>query len=529
MTSPPGHHTGQSVPRLSSSLVWKLGSNSLLLFLGLAVSVVLNRTYGQGGYGQLVIVFTVVSIATGLAGLGSRQTLLRYVPIFRERLDGDAFRHMVVTAGLVQLGGIVLLAALLWGGSHWLAVRFFHRPEVVGLLKVGVLYFIGFNLVMFTFTLLQALEDWSADSCLSLLYPALYLGFVLAAIVGWRAGVVGVLYSNVAAALTTSTMGLWRAWNTIGGFGTGHALTLSGLAVQGRTVFSFGLPLALGDEAGAVIIGWSDKAILARYVSLEELALYHIATIFYNGLVHLFKTLYTVLMPRIARLTGRGEEAIGYAFRAINFWFLHIGIVLAAAAFFLIDPAILWLYGPQYEGAVRVFRLFLLLFLFRAAFMPSLMFIVNVFGKAKESFLATTIRAVLCVLLYLVLIPRFGYEGTIASRLVTLLFVMGLFIVSFKEIRAIFPGAMAAKSAGLVAAIAVLLLGFQRGLGITSSWGLFVAVAAVYVCGLVLLKLIGPQERQMVAEALQSLSPSAAARIKPVRSEAVSASEQVTL
>ena len=522
----PAEHAGRSMPRLISGFTWKLFSNAGVLLFGLALSVAITRVYGQQGYGQLVIVFTMTSIAAGIAGLGSKPTLIRYVPLFRKRLDVSSLWQLVVTAGLVQLGGIAFLTAVMWRGNNWLAEGLFGKPEVAGLLKVGVFYFICFSLVMFTFSLLQALEDWMAESCLSVAYPALYLAIVLFAIMQWHVGVAGVLYSNMAAALLASAIGLWRIRSVIAGFGGKHSITLDGIAHQGRSIFSFGLPLALG-ELGYVLMMWVDKAILGRYVSLEELALYYIAVIFYSGLSTLFKTLDTVLMPSVSRLTDEGGEAISRVFRSLNFWYLHIGIVATLGAYFLISPIIELLYGPHYEGAVRAFRLLLVLFLLRAAFLPSWMFLVNVFGKSKELSLVSTARAAFTVLLFFFLIPHFGYEGAIIAMIATYVLFFGPFLASRKEIRAVFPGALMLKSAGLVAAIVVLLFVLQRGFGVANGVGLFLSVAAGYGGGLIGFKLIGPQERHMFTEALHSFPLFRSTRIRPVGSEATTSSEQM--
>lgn len=420
--------------------------------LTLLLSILLTRHFGKERYGLLVLVFSVTNLLASLSELGAKGTLNRFLPPALQRGETARIGALLRSACWWQLCGLGLVTFVLGVIARPLATRFFHRPELIPLLRVGVLYAAGLALTDFLFVAFQSMERWRVEAALTVGYAALYVAFTLAAIWGFRAGLSGVLLANALAAAVILLIGYLRLPEPVAR-ACRQPIAREELARSRRDTIQFGGPLVL-INLNFMIMMWFDKILLGRYLPLAALTHYYIAFLVLNAMMMVVKVLFTVLMPVLARQDARATETAERFNRLVR-WFLQFGIFGGIVAFFLAEPFILSAYGPDSQEAVRIFRWMLLVFIVRTAYQPVGMFLVNVLGQTARTLRVSILHTVLLVGASVLLIKPYGVAGAIASSLIAWSGSWAGSLIFFPELRRLIDWARGRRAALACAGLAV--------------------------------------------------------------------------
>ncbi|MDV2502400.1 MAG: oligosaccharide flippase family protein [bacterium] len=480
--------------KIALGLTWKTISNCGVLGLGLITSVVLNRWYGPDQYGLLVMVFTVTSLATTCAGFGSQPTINRYIPRYRQEGRHEDAASLLVVGAVLQTIGILLFGGLILVVARPIAVKFFHRNDLVGLIIVGALAFAGFSAFSFMSNLYQALEVWHIEGFLSVLYPALYLlGVLLALAAGW--GIWAALVANGLGALVTVAVGWWRLPSVFRVSLRGR-LGRSVVLDHVRTIVVFGLP-TLAIQTNFFLLMWFDKAWLGRHGGSNLLTYFYLATLFYTGMMVFMKALYTVYMPHVATLPLDDIEEVERQYTIVFRSFLHGAILICLVAFWWIGPAVHVLYGPGYAPTIWAFRWLLVIFILRAVFNPCGMFLQNVYANTRKAALLGTALTGTNILLDVLLIPSYGIMGAIVASIIAYIVYWVVFLIFAPEVRTLLPLAAIRRTAQVGIVILLPLL-WLRGVGGGFAFSLGLGFPILYILGLKVLGEISSSDWELV-------------------------------
>jgi O-antigen/teichoic acid export membrane protein len=370
------------------------------------------------------MVFTVTVFLAGLSNLGTKATLNRWLPLLRKEGKEEEGSHLLLTSLFVQFLGIALFAFIMFLLKQNI-VAYYGQQRLAPLIDIGIVYLIGFSMVDFAFLVLQSYQKWASESLLSALYPLLFLAFTLAALFLFDAEIASVLYCNFGAAAMASLVAFyflchevkrehWRSFNLAVFFSQCHRIA------------TFGFPLLLA-TLNFFLLALFDKIILGRYGGPEELSIFYISVTFADVLMLLSKGMSTVLMPHVAELTD--EDEIRRKYKLIFRMHLYMAIAVSVSMLILIDPIVSLLYGSGYRDAALALKWLLIPFFIRSVWHTPGMFLQNVFGLIHKANLAYMGMVLFHVLLDLILIPMYGYQGAIATRGLAygfyLIFVMG--------------------------------------------------------------------------------------------------------
>lgn len=479
----------QDLQRISKGVFFKTISSILVVLFGLAISVFLNRHYGKETYGLLVLVYTVTSFCCFFSDLGAKQTINRFLPKYLKSKAKKEAYNLLGSGILFQCLGILIFAAILFLLSDLIASSFFHRQELMPLIKIGILFFISYSILDFVFQVLQALQIWWKESILNVLYLMFYLTLICVFALTFHASLKWVLVSNSIAAFGIAILGLYLFPKEVKS-SILKKLSFSRIRNSSKTIINFGLPLLANNFNFFIMMGLA-KILLGKYRPITEVTFYHIAFIFYTGIMLLFKTLYTVFMPYLASISNEPKEQIHKIFILVFRWFFQWSILISIVAFSIIEPIVKFLYGADYLPVVSVFRMLTLLIILRGITNPLTIFIVNVFGMAKQSIILGSLLAGTTVILGILLIPTYGYQGAIIASVVGYSFWIGGSLL-IQKIRKMMPLASSLKTAAslIILIIIYFMLGF---LEIHNPFILTIFLPILY---LILLKIFGEIKHQ---------------------------------
>lgn len=179
----------------------------------------------------------------------------------------------------------------------------------------------------------------------------------------------------------------------------------------------------------------ADTTMLGSMLGDYNVGLYSVAVKIYNVIKNMIAAMYIVAIPRISYYVGKGEtDNIKKVFTSI---LSGLTLVLFPASVGLMCVArevILFMGGNEYLDAVPTLQI-LSISLIGAVFGGSVVYCLNIpLGREKTNVVATTISAVINVVLNLFMIPMFKQNGAAVTTVISEFFVFFYCILTYKNL-----------------------------------------------------------------------------------------------
>ena len=467
---PAARPAGRSISANSATL---LAAQVLIKLIGLALAVLLARSFSVERYGRFTFAFTYAALFAPLVDLGMDFYVTRAVV----REPGRAAAYLGSSLALKTALALIVLPLALGAGA-----ALGYPPPVQALIALALvatwLAALGGSYTA-VFRAKQRMDLEAITSvagragALALSAAAIAAGRGLAAVtVAQGLGSLFALGLAAAAAARRATRPLWRAARTLW-----------------RELLAGGLPFAL--TAILVLVYFRiDTLMLQRMKGEHSVGIYGAAvTLLYSALL-LSQALVTAVFPVIARARSLAEPAAREVMRRALTLSLAASLPLALGTAATARPLLHTLYGERY--AVGATSLTLLM-----ATLP-LLFVTNLFGhclgalgRQRTVLAVASANAALNVALNLWLIPRWDYDGASLATLLTEVLGLSLFLVFLRrDLRAAIHLSGLGKVLALNALLGVALL-LMRG----QPWLATVAVAVtLYGLLLWLTRLVTPAD-----------------------------------
>ena len=399
---------------LTRAFTVKILSNVWTVAVGFLTSVLLNRFLSPADYGTLVLAYAAAMFCWSFVDLGASATLSRYLPQYLQQHGcGTRAATLVRTGWHCVVIGIAGFGLGLWCSADWLAVAVFRQPQLTPWLRISIGYLAAFSVLNYMLQFLQARQSWRVESRLSALYPTLYLSGCLVARLCHSLSVASVLWINaLSAGLAGGILWTWLEADERRLLWGSAQPPASELRQSRSSILHFGVPL-LFNNLVFFLLTWADKILLGRYRSLEEVTYYYVGFSFFNALLVVSKTFYTVLLPSVSRLASADLETTRREFGRVFYGFLQGAVGLGLVTVVWIEPVILSCYGPAYRPAIEACRWLMIVFLLRTWINAMGLFLLNVFGLGKVSALLSVILASLQVGASVALVPVYGWQGAV--------------------------------------------------------------------------------------------------------------------
>jgi O-antigen/teichoic acid export membrane protein len=395
------------------SLIYGIAS---ILSRGMAIFLlpIYSRVLTPADFGVFDIIFTLVALANLVVSLEVSQGLARYWADTGEA----ALRIRYASTAL-----LFTLCAYL--GACGLALTF--AEPFTELLVGDAAYVDAFRLGM-TFIVLNGLYylvlnqfRWELRSrefaFISLAYAALTLMFVLAFCVvqGW--GLEGVLLAQIAAALISLMVALWRLKSSFGLVFDVEAL---------RRMLAFSLPLV---PSGLAIFTslYINRFALVHYSSIEEVGIYGMAARIAGLITLLILGVQAALTPLVYQHAEQPDTPGQLA--CLFSWFAALALLGCLGLGLLANELLFFFATDEYASAAT------LVIILAPAMLLSQMYVfapgIGIRKKTLYQLVVTLIAAAVSVLANWILVPVFGMTGAAwATLLSSVVFLWGWFWVS---------------------------------------------------------------------------------------------------
>lgn len=400
--------------RVARNIGWSVLAQLAVAAANLLLIPRLVDGFGESGYGLYVLMFTAASYVQMLS-LGSGTAIVHFTGESLRQGRGTRLRDSLRQGAVLHVGGPALGAVALWAGAPWAARELLSLPPDA--LETGVVLLRAASVAAvlaagagWAQAALQGFQRFSLQSG-----PALLQGVLMpagmAALLGLGAGLreAGPWYALVnAAAFALGAAALALVYRS-------GACPSGGEGLAPGEMRRYSVSLTLGPVAW-IVAHQFDRVLIARSLELSALTLYAVPQGLLQRLQTLPQAVSSAMLPAFSGASGSREDARLMYVRATR---LTAGAMAPLfLLLFILMPQFLslWLGGRFDDEGVWPARL-----LTAAYGIASLSYVCHPVAASRgwtwwlSWYHSATAAA--CVLLWAVLVPRFGILGAAAGTL----------------------------------------------------------------------------------------------------------------
>ncbi len=405
--------------KIGTAMAWTMASRVARMGLGIVTSALVVRGLGDHDYGVLSLVRSILMFVVLVAGAGTGQAILKFLPelrVARSREDAVRLVRGVFAAQLVVWIALLALAFVARGATQ----RLFHA-DGVGLYVVIAVALASFEIVFTLAThVLNASYDAARLALATLVSHVVYaLALVLAFERGW--GITGVL-GAAAAGNAVATAIVWPRVRAATAFDAGAALVpASAQPVTRSRVLRYSLPFAAIGVLNLVVWRQSETLLLAHFRSPEETGYFDVAYRLPQMVLEFVPgTVWPLVMAGMSEAFARDREslrrAVGKYYRMLFALCAPVCVAGVVAGGRFVDVV----YGDAMRPAAVPTQIFFAIFTVSFLSTP-LSMALYVLERTHVNLLIYLFLAVINVGLDLVLIPKFGVYGAIVPVAIAIL------------------------------------------------------------------------------------------------------------
>ena len=481
--------------------------------LGYAFTILAAKTVGLKGFGLYTLGLTILrAIAIDLPG-GQSSPVVRYVSIYHAIGDGARVKGTIrVALQTTVLISVVSLTAFLLL-SDYLAREIFHQPQLS-----SVITCLAFSipLVRLSSVLLGATVGMQImiyrTVTRDLLEPVVTLGvFLLLFLTGFR--LQALIFAYLSAAIVVFVLSYYFFAKTFAHlfsspfFPSGAAKDTRPIS-ELKTISKFTLPLVIA-RIFTKLRRWGDILLLGFFMPVSQVGLYTILYKTVNALSEISASLIGVFAPMIGPAFEQGAlSTLKRQLQIVSRWTFSLSFPLILFSLFHAKP-ILAVLGYQFLKGEYSLVILLLGFLCETTTAPTGQ-VLTMSGRSQITLVNTIGLGVVNLVLFLILIPRFGIEGASLAVAVSMLLLAIVRVIEGHTIFGIQPFTssylkpLIASGVALVTSLLIdQVLPANRYMFIGCSFAIF---SSSYLATLVIMGL-DPADRFILAKARDRFLP----------------------
>lgn len=326
-------------PGLRQRILGPVAFNALVLGINLITGIIVARTLGPAGRGQVAAILVLVFTAAWIFSLGSQNAIS-----YRQSHSPDEARVLI---GSWLLVGIVGSLAAIIAAELLLPVLFAAQADDTLALARVYIPVIVFTLLINVFNgFLLGDEDFLAYNITRTLLPAIIAVFYVAFLVTDTFSVETALVANAVATTVTCAVIVTRCVRR-------HGIGAPRVGLMRETVW-YGLQAHGGSLAGFVNARL-DLLIIPAFLSAASVGLYSVATNVGSIVGTLVGTIAAFVLPVAVRRRKGSPQTVIRTLHAT----LAIGLAIAIPLAVFAEIGVRLIYGADFVGSVTALRIML--------------------------------------------------------------------------------------------------------------------------------------------------------------------------
>lgn len=483
-----------TIEKLGHAMKWSLVARFAAYTAGFGANVIIFRALSKHDFGVYSLIKTVLMYVLVFVMIGVDAAILKFAPMLRVSGGTKSFTRTFRNLFLMQIGVWLLILLTSHFGAGFLSSLF---PDAGGqfsfYLQVAIVCFF-FELCMLITT--RFLESWYETKRLAAVVLSGNLLFFALVVIAMRMhfGIVGILLSSAAmnilmvVLLVPQARGLLRCVPSEG--------SCPGLGV----ILRFSLPFVVTGLLNQIVWRQSEVLFLGHFKGAEAAGLFRQAYAQPQMILEFIPaTVWPIVLAATSESYAKDAKDLP---RAITLYYklIYLLVIPVASMGFAFSRALVpIIYSAKMLPAALLTQLFFVVFSYSFLYTP-LSMAFYVMGKSWVNMLIFMVIAVIEIGLDLMLIPRYGLWGGMAGVSIALLATVVVFHIVMRRLQPDIKTPIRFLIRCTIAAVPTCLLSIAalrwHSLG---AIVLMIPVGlALLVIGFRLMKVIGPEEREMI-------------------------------
>jgi O-antigen/teichoic acid export membrane protein len=290
--------------RLAKGTFWSLSGAVISKGLGLASSIIVARTLGKVGFGEIGIIYSTVAMFELFASFGLGVTATKYVAQYRQN-DPLRAGRIIILAWMVTAVTGALCAIVLAVFAPWLAVHALAAPHLSGLLRITA--------ISLFITALNASQNGALSGFEA--FKTLAACNLIAGILNFPILIAGVLLAGLKGAVLATVVSCSLNW-LICHLAVRHEahrfkvpITFSGCLLELPLLWKFSLPAVLGGMMVTPVYWVCNTMLVNQSNGYSEMGILNAANQWRNLVVLLPNLLLGPVLPILSSALGEQENS----------------------------------------------------------------------------------------------------------------------------------------------------------------------------------------------------------------------------
>ena len=395
--------------------------------LGYVFKIYLARFLGADALGLYALGITIISFLGMFNVLGLPEAAVRFVAQYSARGKIADLRAFLWNGFWILLATNLIFVGVLLKAGPWIAVRFYHAPQLARYFPIFALIMLFSALNLFFGNVLTGYREAGLRNIVSkfVASPATMAVTVLLITVGL--GLRGYLVAQVFSACCVLGLLMYWVWRRTPA--EARFPNLNRLGIE-REVWSYSATLC-GTAILQFLMVQTDRVALGVYRTAHEVGIYSVvvAMIAYEPIF--LHSVNQIFAPVIAHIHSRGEkELLGRLFQTLTKWILGLTLPIAIVVICYAHP-IMRVFGREFEVGWSALVIGTLGQLVNCG-VGSVGFLLLMSGHERRLIRAQAIMAVVMVVLSFKLVPMWGFLGAAVAAAIT---NVGVNLLNLIEVR----------------------------------------------------------------------------------------------
>jgi len=313
--------------------------------LGYAFKVYLARVLGAEALGLYALGITIIGFIGILNGLGLPDSAVRFVALYGAAKKFEALRSFLWNSTWMLLAANLVFAAVVLKAGPWIAIHFYHSPQLVRYLPLFAVIMITGAFTTFFGKVLAGYKEVGRRTVITRFVASPLAMAVTIVLITLGGGLWGYLVAQIVSGIVVMALLISLAWQLTPVAARSPDVRKLWVAPE---VWSFS---AAGFGIGLLefFMGQTDRVALGFYRGAHDVGIYAVAALLIAYEPIILMSVNQIFAPVIADIHTRGEYVLlGRLFQTLTKWMLGLTFPLAIVMITFARP-IMRIFGHDFE------------------------------------------------------------------------------------------------------------------------------------------------------------------------------------
>jgi O-antigen/teichoic acid export membrane protein len=382
--------------------------------LGYVFKIYLARVLGAEALGIYTLGITIIGFIGIVNVFGLPESAVRFVALYSASGRTEPLRALLWNGSSILLAANLIFTVVLLKFGPFIAVRFYHSPQLVEYLPLFALIMVSGALNAFFGKVLAGYKEVGRRTLITRFVASPVTMAITILLVTLGAGLWGYLAAQIISAVIVLGLLLTLVWRLTPAPARSFNFRKISLEPEVRSFSAamFGVGLL------EFFMAQSDRVALGFYHSVRDVGIYSVAAALVAYEPIILQSINQIFVPVIADIHTRGDLALlGRLFQTLTKWMLGLTLPLALVMIMYAHP-IMRLFGREFEPGWPILVIGTCGQLVNCG-VGSVGYLLLMSGNQRRLVRVETVMAVAMILLCLEFVPRWGLVGAAVAAAIT--------------------------------------------------------------------------------------------------------------